>query len=708
MPTKRNKERKVWIMHMKSVTFCAFLCGMSFTFAALAEAERKTYELYQDVRNSAEGGTAFENAKWWRDAAGNVGEDGGVPDAAGDYYSRSYLLQTGLKNELYFNCRSLHIGDSDAAGSLFVYQSGSDSFFGVGGEGLFLHRGTMFIQWKPVTLTGRITVESSAASPFSIQSAYPGTTNHVKAALCAAADKALSLRANGEGPGLFVVNLTGDCSEFYGTLKIGVPTDANGRTTQLVLNGTTLPGMLSVASTGLLELGSAASSVGTLTLADGATLVMGRGTLAVSDAFEMAGRVTVSGVVTNFANVAVPTVDFLTLPASAACDLANFVCAVTVVGQPATAALRLRVNEDGTKTLYAEIVRKTVYVSPTGDDGNDGTQAMPFRTLAHAVGQCAGGIIYALPGTYAEGVCDASETSTQSRVHLTKGTLLLSTDGAAVTTIVGARPTDGSDFGAGATRCARLDAGAVLQGFTLTGGFVYLAATSDYANSTGGGVLGCDGSVVLDCRITGNTAYRGGGSRGGAYVRCDFGENVATESIWVGHDVFGFYSSPSGGNAIGPTRLFDCLFRGGGKGYLSAYKMVELYNCTSWAYDNKAVSECRAYNCLFRVTQGLPVKNDFTRCVLGMEPTPSEDSVVANCAVANVALDENARPRRRKGAAIDAGDLDAYLAAWDAAGIDRAYFGTDYAGGPRVVNGQIDIGCGEFDRPVTGCVILFR
>ena len=701
-------------MSMKSITFRTFLCGMSFVFAAMAEEERKTYELYQEVKSSEAGGTAFENAKWWRDMTGNIGTDGALPDATGDYYSLGYRIDTPnvSRKGIFFDCNSLHIGNEIKAGSLYVFVSMKGSSFGVGGEGLFLHRGIMGLQWYPITLTGRITAESPLSAPFVIQDAYAGTTNYLQSTLCAAEDKALWMYANNKvtqysDSRQFVVDVTGDCSAFYGALKIGKDDDAE-RTTRLVLNGTTLPGSLSVANTGLLEFGSAASSVGALTLADGATLVMGKGTLAVSRVFEMAGRVTVSGVVTNFANVAVPTVDFLTLPTSSVCDLEKFDCAVTVSDpvRPATAALRVRENEDGTKTVYVEVVRKTVYVSPDGDDGNNGTQAMPYRTLAHAVGQCAGGVIHALPGTYAEGICDASETSTQSRIHLPKGTLLLSTGGAAVTTIVGARPTDGSDFGAGATRCARLDTESVLQGFTLTGGFVYEASDGDYADASGGGVLGCGGSAVLDCRITGNTAYRGGGCRGGAYVRCTFSANTATKGQWSGPDVFGYNY---GAGAIGVTSLFDCLFTEDTAGYCPVYHSAFVYNSTFLGTTQGGVSmACKAINSLFKAAANMVGNSDYANCVFALQPPEVDGYTVRDCAVEDVSIDANVRPRSRRSAALDFGDTDAYIDAWDAAGIDRAYFGTDYAGGPRIVNGRIDAGCGEFNRPLVGGRVILR
>lgn len=704
-----------------------FIGVLALASVVCADGTHEKYDLYQDVSIFGDNASsALENAKWWVDSSGEYGVDGETPDPDGDYYSHGYRLDTKNVNgqHIFFDCHSLHIGDEDKAGTLNVFISMGASSFGVGGEGLFLHRGSIGLQWKPVTLKGRITVESSADAPFSISDAYSGTTLYLQSTLSAAADKTLCVYANNrlfaQTPDRqFTVDVTGDCSAFYGTLKVAKDEDSDGRTTRLVLHGTKLPGVLEFAKTGILELGSDASSVGTLTLADGATLTLGGGTLTVTDSFAMAGRVTVSGTIADFANVAEPTIDFLTLPEGASCDPELFDSTVAVVadGKPATAAIRVRTNTDGTKTLYVEIERKTIYVSPSGDDGNAGTKEAPYRTLAHAVAQCVGGVIYALPGTYAEGVCDESAEATQSRVHIPANTLLVSTDGAAVTTIVGARPTDGGDFGSGAMRCARLDSGAILQGFTLTGGFVYLGNAernpdADFANSTGGGALGSDGSLVLECIIDGNTAYRGGGCRGGSYVRCTFGTNVAIIGKWSGTDVFGIQSQGSGA-----TRLFDCLFMRTDAAYsVSVYHSVLLYNCTMPNEGPGGVSLlCKAYNCL--VKANAPAGNaDYYNCILGKMPTMVEkDSATGalyeavNCEVLPVSLDDKYRPRLRSSKLIDFGDTAAYTTAWDAAGIDRAYFGTDYAGGPRIVNGAIDAGCGEFNRPIkTGTVFSVR
>lgn len=97
-------------------------------------------------------------------------------------------------------------------------------------------------------------------------------------------------------------NATGDFSSFFGRLVVGLEGESKGRTTRIVLKDTRLPGTLAVSRSGVLDLG--------------ATLNVGGGALTVTDSFAMAGRITVSGSLADFANVVEPTVDLLTLPAA--------------------------------------------------------------------------------------------------------------------------------------------------------------------------------------------------------------------------------------------------------------------------------------------------------------------------------------------------------------------------------------------------------
>jgi hypothetical protein len=51
---------------------------------------------------------------------------------------------------------------------------------------------------------------------------------------------------------------------------------------------------------------------------------------------------------------------------------------------------------------------KTVFVSPTGDDRNDGSKSSPFKTVQHAIDAVGRGLndatVMLAAGTYAEGL----------------------------------------------------------------------------------------------------------------------------------------------------------------------------------------------------------------------------------------------------------------------------------------------------------------
>jgi len=110
-----------------------------------------------------------------------------------------------------------------------------------------------------------------------------------------------------------------------------------------------------------------------------------------------------------------------------------------------------------------------------------------------------------------------------NRVAVTKPLTLRSVNGPDVTVIRGyqvPRTTNGP----GAIRCAYLASGAVLVGFTLTGGATTaqgwaIPCESDYLFGGGGGAY-CESAVVSNCVFTGNSAVVGGGAFGGTLYFC--------------------------------------------------------------------------------------------------------------------------------------------------------------------------------------------
>ena len=172
-----------------------------------------------------------------------------------------------------------------------------------------------------------------------------------------------------------------------------------------------------------------------------------------------------------------------------------------------------------------------------GASGTGKSLQTAFGTIQEAVtAASAGDTVLVAPGTYSRGSSKASGDSTSSRVVINKNITVKSIEGADKTVIVGApdftnEPLHG--LGENAIRCVAMSAtGSVLEGFTLTGGYVYQSTGSDGHTVRGGGVCVALGSnndmhkpTVVDCVISNNVATRGGGAFGGTLVRCFVAEN---------------------------------------------------------------------------------------------------------------------------------------------------------------------------------------
>ena len=175
-------------------------------------------------------------------------------------------------------------------------------------------------------------------------------------------------------------------------------------------------------------------------------------------------------------------------------------------------------------TPVAQILQGTVvvrkcdrYVDCTnGNDANDGAFGRPFKTIRAATENALyGDIIHVAPGTYgeAEGT-QAVSSKIGTRVVVPEGVTLESTGGAANTFIVGALATgdqiDKEKFGMGTNgvRCVYACAGAVVRGFTLTGGRG-IGKSWDSGNGVGAAFYSeaARAATVEDCVISNNGAY---------------------------------------------------------------------------------------------------------------------------------------------------------------------------------------------------------
>ena len=333
------------------------------------------------------------------------------------------------------------------------------------------------------------------------------------------------------------------------------------------------------------------------------------------------------------------------------------------------------------------------YVNPDptkGSDSYDGTKAEleegtihgPKQTLTGAMaieGLAEGDVVWAAEGTY-----DSKQKGVY-RVWVPAGVTLKASGSRESTIIVGAAAdgveTDADPFGcgAGAVQCVYLAARARLVGFTVSGG----CGTSWADSVAGAGVTGStqngeDASVVMDCVITGCVAGRGAGLNSVTAVRCK---------------VFGNRGKKMGAAAYF-VDAYNCLFAGS----LSADSLYDvqnarLFNCrvSSGSVHNSTVYNSYVYN-----DRG---NNSFFYSTYSSK-SGSENSTYGTGTLKTWqnAVDADQRPDPTPNAyyGINLGRLSAYEGLTPA--INEDYLlASDYAGGQRVYNGQIDIGCGEYD-----------
>ena len=171
------------------------------------------------------------------------------------------------------------------------------------------------------------------------------------------------------------------------------------------------------------------------------------------------------------------------------------------------------------------------FVATNGSDAAAGTSwATAKLTIQAAVDVAVSNdTVWVSNGVYATGG-RAVYGSMTNRVVIDKPIAVQSVNGPAVTVIKGAWDPVVTN-GNAAVRCAYVGTNATLIGFTLTNGATHYAISSDSREFSGGGVW-CEASgVVSNSVLTGNTAdYQGGGSFGGTLIDCTLTGN----SAWKG------------------------------------------------------------------------------------------------------------------------------------------------------------------------------
>ena len=247
--------------------------------------------------------------------------------------------------------------------------------------------------------------------------------------------------------------------------------------------------------------------------------------------------------------------------------------------------------------------------------------------------------------------------------------------------------TNDSGYGLGpnAMRVFMLDSQATLRNLTVADGRASNDNTED-DNNHGAGVLARDETAkVVDCILTNNIAYRASGGRYGTYIRCKFLGNRCIRNGSAGRDgrYYGcFFDGNRGGSVLNyPNEVSGCTFGENSQNFLletvSGTRVVK----NTFFVGKKILSNGKLdlFNCVIPSEEGVfgtATTNTFENCVWA-----SGDAL---------SLAADGRPIIGCTAGIDCGDVAAWNAIADLAGADAA-------GGQRVYNGAMDIGCYEAD-----------
>lgn len=326
---------------------------------------------------------------------------------------------------------------------------------------------------------------------------------------------------------------------------------------------------------------------------------------------------------------------------------------------------------------------------PVGDDANDGyTKYRPKRTLAGAMSNAllaSGDTVHAAPGVYNDGLMADSPSSTvTNRVIVKANCGLVADEGANVTAIEGFIPEQSKWGSTDPVRGVLLKNGAYLKGFTIRNAMASMEqGTGTIYGHQGGGICG---GTAIDCVVSNCYAVRGAGAGGGAtLIRCRILNN---------NYIPNGTQNPAGGKAsITGVALYSCaaVYDSYVSGGVTAIDKAvnSWFSNVSHTYGNVAV-----YNCFIENDGGkLYLTNSIVKWAVDANSHLGEGSFD----MTPLKFDENGRPDRTDAAtaryAIDKGNRE-YYAYPSAFGHEAGY---DLAGGQRIYNGQIDIGCGEYD-----------
>ncbi len=203
-----------------------------------------------------------------------------------------------------------------------------------------------------------------------------------------------------------------------------------------------------------------------------------------------------------------------------------------------------------------------------------------------------------------------------NRIVVTNAVLVESVNGPAVTLIAGYQ-VPGTINDDGAVRCAYLDNGATISGFTLTNGATGPGGSDGVWESWGGGANCPSGNAVItNCTIINNSSGDyGGGANGGTYVNCQFTGN---QSAFGGGAVFctlnscALYGNSSEGDAggAGDATLNHCTLTGNtATGNGGGAESSTLNDCIVYFNHSSGEANCTSCALNYSCTTPLPDSN---------------------------------------------------------------------------------------------------
>ena len=325
---------------------------------------------------------------------------------------------------------------------------------------------------------------------------------------------------------------------------------------------------------------------------------------------------------------------------------------------------------------------------PVGDDTNSGyTKYSPKRTLAGAMSNAllaAGDVVHAAPGVYNEGTMAASQTSTfTNRVIIKAGVGLVADGGKEVTVIEGFIPEESKWGTTDPISGVVMGDNAYVKGFTIRNAMASMTQGEGavYGNPGGGVYRG----TAIDCVISNCFAVRGGGAAEANLIRCKLVDNMHFKAGTL---------NPAGGiaNVTGADFYWCYQIRDSyvGGAATACSKAIN----SRFGTLNHNSGKCLLYNCYVNQDNGnLVLTNSIVAGALNGKSTLGAGSLTG----IRLKFDNNGRPDATDPTtaeyAIDKGNRDYYV--YPSAFAHEA--GRDFAGGQRIYNGRIDIGCGEYD-----------